>query len=196
MIEKLPKKFKRDLEVLVADYGAGIPLMDYLQQQQEEYFPALLGKNRITDVDWTEEQHVAHAAYTLLDGYALLERAYAVRILEDRPEELARAASTFGRLRYWWGTRDEYDDFLVYANDMLRTLASGDIALYERYTAVTPPFAKTGPRAEKLLHAGITAVISRDRDRLAGAISQYGIVEEAEELHRLPLPDFKRSLRR
>ena len=173
MIDSLPKKYRRDIEVLVESYCAELSLHDYISAKQKKHFPKLLGQNRIRDVDWSDDQHVAHATQHLMGGYPLLERGYAKRILEDRPEELARSASTFGRLRYWWGTRDEYDDFLCHANDMLRTLASGDIALFQRYTAVTPPQASAGPRAERLLHSGITAVISRDRDRLADALAEY-----------------------
>ena len=173
MIDSLPKKYKRDIEVLVESYGVSQSLHDYISAKQVKYFPKLLGENRIRDVDWSEDQHVAHGTQHLMNGYPLLERGYAKRIIEDRPEELARSASTFGRLSYWWGTRDECDDFLYHANDILRTLASGDIALLERYTAVTPPTVKTGPRAEKLLHTGVTAVVSRDRERLAGAIAEY-----------------------
>ncbi|PQO46400.1 hypothetical protein [Blastopirellula marina] len=173
MIRSLPKKYQRDIEVLVESYGADQTLHEYIAAKQQKYFPELLGPNRMRDVDWTEEQHTAHATENLMAGYPLLERGYAKRILEDNPEELARSASTFGRLRYWWGTRNEYDDFLTYANDMLRTLASGDIELFQRYTEVTPSKATKGPRAEKLLHAGITAVINRDRNRLADAIAEY-----------------------
>lgn len=173
MIESLPKQHQRSIELLVESDGVDQTLHDYISAKQEKYFPKLLGPNRIQGVDWTEEQHIAHATQHLMGGYPLLQRGYAKRILEDRPEELARSASTFGRLRYWWGTRDECDDFLCHANDMLRTLASGDIALFQRYTEVTPSRAISGPRAEKLLHAGITAVISRDRNRLGDALADY-----------------------
>lgn len=173
MIDSLPKKYQRDIEVLVDSYGAGQSLHDYFSAKQEKYFPELLGVHRMRDVDWTEDQHIAHATQSLMRGYPLLERGYGKRILDDNPEELARSASTFGRLSYWWGTRDECDDFLSGANDMLRILASGDIPLFQHYTSVTPAHAQRGPRAERLLHAGITAVISRDRERLAAAIAEY-----------------------
>ena len=173
MIETLPEKHRRDIELLVESYGAGQSLHGYFSALQKKAFPVLLGQNRIRNVDWTQEQHVAHGTQHLMSGYPLLDRGYAKRIIEDCPEELARSASTFGRLEYWWGTRDGHDDFLGHANDMLRTMASGDIALFERYTRLTPPTAKTGPWAERLLHAGITAVISRDRDRLLVALSEY-----------------------
>jgi hypothetical protein len=173
MIDSLPEKYRRDIEVLVECYGADQSLHDYISAIQERHFPKLLGENRIRNVDWSEEQHIAHATQHIMGGYPLLERGYAKRILEDNPEELARSASTFGRLLYWWGTRDECGSFLCNANDILRTLASGDIELFQRYTAVTPPQASSGPRAEKLLHAGVTAVISRDRERLADALAEY-----------------------
>lgn len=173
MIHSLPQKYRRDIEVLVESYRADQSLHDYISAKQEKHFPKQLGENRIRRVDWSDEQHIAHATQHLMGGYSLLERGYAKHILEDNPEELGRSASTFGRLQYWWGTRDECGNFLSNSNDMLRTLASGDISLFQRYTAVTPPKASAGPRAEKLLHAGITAVISRDRDRLADALAEY-----------------------
>ncbi len=56
---------------------------------------------------------------------------------------------------------------------MLRALAAGDVFVIQRFAEVTPPRATTGERAWKLLHAGITAAVLRDDDRLAAAISEY-----------------------
>ncbi|TWU44512.1 hypothetical protein Poly51_60780 [Rubripirellula tenax] len=173
MIDSLPERYRRDIEVLVESYGTDQSIYEYISAEQKKHFPKLFGVNRIREVDWSSDQHVARATQHLMSGYALLERGYAKRIHEDRPEELARAASTFGRLSFWWGTRDENDGFLCNANDLLKTLASGDIELVQRYTAVTPQRAITGPMAAKLLHAGITAVISHDRERLADALDEY-----------------------
>lgn len=173
MIDSLPQEYRRDIEVLVESYGAKQSLYEYISAKQARFFPRLLVENRVRNVDWSEEQHIAHATQHLMSGFPLLERGYAKRILEDNPEELARSASTFGRLGFWWGTRDENGDFLCRANDMLRILASGDIGLFQRYAAVTPVRASQGPVAERLLHAGVTAVICRDRTRLADALSEF-----------------------
>jgi hypothetical protein len=173
MLDSLAQKYRRDIDVLIESYGAAQSLHDYISAKQTKFFPKLLGENRIRNVDWSEEQHIAHATQHLMGGYPLLERGYAKRISEDNPEELARSASTFGRLSFWWGTRDERGDFLCHANDMLRILASGDIELFQRYAAVTPSKATSGPPTERLLHAGITAVICRDTERLGEAISEF-----------------------
>jgi hypothetical protein len=108
-----------------------------------------------------------------LSGHPLLHRGYSKRIIEDAPCELGLSASLYARLRLWSGTRDESGSFLNFSNDMLRGLAAGDVFVIQRFAAITPPQATSGPRAERSLHAGITAVVLRDDARLASAIAEY-----------------------
>ena len=71
MLDSLPKKYRRDIEVLVESYGAGQSLHDTISDQQRKYFPMLLGENRIRHVDWSDEQHIAHAYAHLVTPYVL-----------------------------------------------------------------------------------------------------------------------------
>jgi hypothetical protein len=173
MFVKLPAKVRDFIELDVREYGAAQTLHDYIAAQQAEYFPRLLPKLREDEPQWTQGQCEARATAHLMNGHPLLHRGYSKRILEDAPSELAYSASLYARLRLWWGTRDEYDSFLNFSNDMLRALAAGDVFVIQRFAEVTPPRATTGPRAEKLLHAGITAAVLRDDERLAAAIAEY-----------------------
>jgi len=173
MFDKLPEKVRTFIELDVREYGAGKTLHDYIAQMQAEYFPHLVPQYKEHEPLWTQGQCEADATAGLIEGFPLLHRGFSTRILEDSPMDLAYSASLYARLQLWRGTRDETGSFLNFSNDMLRALAAGDVFVIQRFSEVVPSFANTGPRAERLLHAGITAAISHDDTRLARAISEY-----------------------
>ena len=175
MLAQVSPKVRADVAFYVEDYGAGVSLYDYILAKQQKSFPRLLPTYEQSQPSWTEEQRIAAGTQHLMGGQPLLCRGIAKRITDDDPAELARSASLYARLRLWWGTRDEYDCFLNFSNEMLYALAAGDTFVIERFAAVTPNVATSGPWAERLLHNGIIAVIQRDEELLASAVDEIDL---------------------
>ncbi|QDV81031.1 hypothetical protein [Botrimarina mediterranea] len=173
MIEQIPEKFRKEIDFYVQEYGAELSLHDYIAPLQEECFPSLLSKLERREPTWTPEQRVADATKHLFGGHDVLCRGIAKRVVDDDPSELARAASLFARLRLWFGTRNEYNDYDCFAPDMLRALAGGDVMVIERFAEVAPSTVTKGGWESRVIHNGVIAAINRDDRLLEEAISDF-----------------------
>lgn len=173
MLDFVPTKIHEDVDFYVREYGAGVSLHSHIETKQQKYFPTLLPKYEQSHPEWTEEQRIAAGTQHLMRGEQLLWRGIAKRIVDDDPAELARSASLYARLELWWGTRDECDSFLNFAHDMLRALSAGDTFVIQRFAAVAPQFATSGPWDARVIHNGVIAAINRNDELLAAAVDEF-----------------------
>lgn len=173
LLEQVSAEILDEVEFFMRDYGADVSLPAYISAQQAKYFPSLLANIRTSEPDWTDEQVVADGTRHLLSGEQLLWSAIARRIVSDEPGELAKSVSLYARLELWWGTRDERGNYLNFSHEMLRALSAGDTFVIQKFAAVVPNFADSGPWDARVLHNGVIAAIHRNEEQLAVAVDEF-----------------------